>query len=93
MKRARLGVGGGVVLKKRCRNAVSTTEVFPHLFKNRYGNAVLKKRCGHAVYQYTLPGNAVPTPNKKTEPNSSNKVSIRLQEFPHWILFFHSVNF
>jgi len=26
---------------------------------------------------------------RKTAPNSSNKVSIRLQEFPHWIFLFH----
>ena len=26
---------------------------------------------------------------RKTVPNSSNKVSIRLQEFPHWIFLFH----
>jgi len=44
---------------------------------------VLKKRCV----------NGVPTPNKKTEPNSSNKVSIRQQGFPHWILLFHCVHF
>ena len=32
----------------------------------------------------------VPTPIKrKTAPNSSNKVSIRLQEFPHWIFLLH----
>jgi len=40
---------------------------------------VLKKKCG----------NGVPTPNKKTATNSSNKVSIRLQEFPHRIFPFH----
>ena len=26
---------------------------------------------------------------RKTAPNSSNKVSIRLREFPHWIFLFH----
>jgi len=26
---------------------------------------------------------------RKNAPNSSNKVSIRLQEFPHWIFLFH----
>jgi len=26
---------------------------------------------------------------RETAPNSSNKVSIRLQEFPHWIFLFH----
>ena len=31
-------------------------------------------------------GNAVPTPTKKED---SNKVSIRLQEFPNWIVLFH----
>ena len=25
------------------------------------------------------------TPNEKTAPNSSNKMSIRLKAFPHWI--------
>jgi len=41
---------------------------------------VLKKGCG----------NAVPTPVKrKTTPNSSNKVSIRLKEFSRWIYLFH----
>jgi len=29
-----------------------------------------------------------PHQTKKAEPNSSNKVSIRLQEFPHWIFCF-----
>jgi len=36
-------------------------------------DVVLKRRCGKA----------------ETAPNSSNKVSIRLQEFPHWIFLFH----
>jgi len=26
---------------------------------------------------------------RKTAPNSSNEVSIRLQEFPHWIFLLH----
>jgi len=42
---------------------------------------VLKKRCGNVVpHQIT----------RKTALNSSNEVSIRLQEFPHWIFLFHS---
>jgi len=35
---------------------------------------------------------ATPFPHqlkRKTAPNSSNKVSIRLQGFPHWIFPFH----
>jgi len=42
---------------------------------------VLKKRCW----------NAVPIPNKKEDCTKyfEHKVSIRLQEFPHWIFLLH----
>jgi len=42
---------------------------------------VLKKRCW----------NAVPIPNKKEDCSKyfEHKVSIRLQEFPHWIFLLH----
>ena len=49
------------------------------VLKNR--GVVLKKRCW----------NAVPIPNKKEDCTKyfEHKVSIRLQEFPHWIFLLH----
>jgi len=68
------------VLKRGVGTLFPQKRLFLHTFsKKGYENAVLKKRCG----------NAVPTPNEKAEPNNSNKVGIRPQEFPHWMVLFH----
>jgi len=69
-----------IVLKKRGIGTSFPQEAFPHLFKEVWGCCAKK---GVRM--------AFPHQIKKAEPNSLNKVSIRLQEFPHWIVLCHCV--
>ena len=78
----------GVVLKR---------EVWEHRFHKRsfptpFQKEVWERRAKKEVWE---PRSQINKLNKieKAEPNSSNKVRIRLQEFPHWTFLFHCVNY
>jgi len=78
-----------VALKKTLKNKIgnlylhnftSASTGWIYWFHTKLSSHILQQNCAHGC------GNAVLPPIKRnTAPNSSNKVSIRRQEFLHWI--------